>query len=181
MFYILTSAVRNTKEGELRHLAVQVPDTGWDDQHCLELFFHVHLWFSLLYFQQSSLPRTCIFLYSLLHVISASQILLISPQYILYIYTHTHYRDTKSCFIQRAHKLFCNYSYVTWLLVVICESVCKIGSIKMHIARGFAPFLKWFNIHIFHTLLFFFHCRILIFHSFYLKASWWLFPVCGMH
>lgn len=43
MFYILTSAVRNTKKVELWHPAVQVPDTGWDDQHCLELLFHIHL------------------------------------------------------------------------------------------------------------------------------------------
>lgn len=43
MFYILTSAVRNTKEVEFWHPALQVPDTGWDDQHCLELLFHIHL------------------------------------------------------------------------------------------------------------------------------------------
>lgn len=49
MFYILTSAIRSTKEVELWHPAVRVPDTGWDDQHCLELFFsHSPLIFSAL-------------------------------------------------------------------------------------------------------------------------------------
>lgn len=43
MFYILTSAVSNTKEVEFWHPSVQVPDTGWDDQQCLELLFHIHL------------------------------------------------------------------------------------------------------------------------------------------
>lgn len=43
VFYILTSSVGNTKKVELGHPAVQLPDTGWDDQHCLELLFHIHL------------------------------------------------------------------------------------------------------------------------------------------
>lgn len=173
MFYILTSAVSNTKEVEFWHPSVQVPDTGWDDQQCLKLLFHIHLWFSPLCFQQCFLPSTCIFLYpSVLHAISAFQILLIFPQCVLYIYTHTHSRDIKSSFIQRAHNLFGNYSYVSWFLVVICENVCAIGLIKKHIARGFVPFKKCFNIHIFHILLFFFYCGVLILHNFHLKASW---------
>lgn len=65
MFYILTSAVRNTKEVELWHPAVQVPDTGWDDQHCLELLFPIHLGFSPLRLQQCFLPGTSISLYPL--------------------------------------------------------------------------------------------------------------------
>lgn len=43
MFSTLTAAVRNTNKVAFLHSGVQVPDTGWDDQHCLELLFYTHL------------------------------------------------------------------------------------------------------------------------------------------